>query len=76
MILGATPVFWVRDPLYIWVVIATALIGMWMVKLPRRMPGMCCRWRMPSAGPLYRDWRPEGAQLRHRADCMGASWVP
>ena len=38
MILGATPVFWVRDPLYIWVVIATALIGMWMVKLPRRMP--------------------------------------
>lgn len=38
MILGATPVFWVRDPLYIWVVITTALIGMWMVKLPRRMP--------------------------------------
>lgn len=30
--------FWVRNPLYIWVVIATALIGMWMVKLPRRMP--------------------------------------
>jgi uncharacterized membrane protein YeiH len=38
MILGATPVFWVRDTLYIWVVIATALLGMWMVKLPRRMP--------------------------------------
>ncbi len=35
---GCHPVFWVRDPLYIWVVIATALIGMWMVKLPRRMP--------------------------------------
>ncbi|ALP41917.1 trimeric intracellular cation channel family protein [Aeromonas schubertii] len=38
MILGATPVFWVRDPLYIWVVIATAFVGMWAVRLPRRIP--------------------------------------
>ncbi|QFI55139.1 trimeric intracellular cation channel family protein [Aeromonas simiae] len=38
MILGATPVFWVRDPLYIWVVLATAFFGMWLVRLPRRLP--------------------------------------
>ncbi|MGL5948528.1 MAG: trimeric intracellular cation channel family protein [Aeromonas sp.] len=38
MILGATPVFWVNDPLYIWVIIATAIIGMWLAKLPARMP--------------------------------------
>jgi len=38
MILGADPVFWVRDPIYIWVIIVTALIGMVMVRLPRKMP--------------------------------------
>lgn len=38
MILGATPVFWVRDPLYIWNILATALFGMWLVRLPRRLP--------------------------------------
>ena len=37
MILGQPRLLGAR-PLYIWVVIATALIGMWMVKLPRRMP--------------------------------------
>ncbi|MCS3455603.1 trimeric intracellular cation channel family protein [Aeromonas rivuli] len=38
MILGATPVFWVRDTLYIWVILLTALLGMWLVRLPKRLP--------------------------------------
>ncbi|MFM4705213.1 trimeric intracellular cation channel family protein [Aeromonas bivalvium] len=38
MILGATPVFWVRDTLYIWVILVTALLGMWLAGLPKRLP--------------------------------------
>ena len=38
MILGATPVFWVRDTLYIWVILVTALLGMWLVRVPKRLP--------------------------------------
>lgn len=38
MILGATPVFWVRDTLYIWVILLTALLGMWLVRVPKRLP--------------------------------------
>ncbi|WP_417349692.1 trimeric intracellular cation channel family protein [Ferrimonas sp.] len=39
-ILGATPVFWIHDTNYIWVVLLTALMVMLLVRCPRRLSGL------------------------------------
>lgn len=38
MALGATPVFWITDPAYIWVIIGTCLMTMALVRRPKRLP--------------------------------------
>lgn len=38
LIIGADTVFWTKDPLYLWVILATALLGQYVAKLPRRLP--------------------------------------
>lgn len=38
LIIGADNVFWTVDSLYLWVILATALLGQYIVKLPRRLP--------------------------------------
>ncbi|PJC86394.1 hypothetical protein CSW98_09275 [Vibrio sp. HA2012] len=38
MALGATPVFWIRNPAYIWVILFTCLLTIWLVRRPRRLP--------------------------------------
>ncbi|WP_028117791.1 trimeric intracellular cation channel family protein [Ferrimonas senticii] len=40
-ILGATPVFWITDTTYVWLIAATATLVMLMVRCPRRLSG---RW--------------------------------
>lgn len=35
--LGATPVFWITDTTYLWVIIATCIITMLLVRHPRRL---------------------------------------
>ncbi|MFT5704195.1 MAG: putative membrane protein YeiH [Shewanella sp.] len=37
-LLGATPVFWIRDPNYIIVILLTVLLTMLVVRRPRRVP--------------------------------------
>ncbi|MGF1725996.1 TRIC cation channel family protein [Photobacterium nomapromontoriensis] len=38
MALGATPVFWVTDTNYLWVIFVTCLISMVAIRRPRQMP--------------------------------------
>ncbi|MGF1681148.1 TRIC cation channel family protein [Photobacterium minamisatsumaniensis] len=38
MALGATPVFWVTDPNYLWVIFITCLISMIAIRKPKQMP--------------------------------------
>jgi uncharacterized membrane protein YeiH len=38
MALGATPVFWVTDPIYLWVIFITCLLTMLIVRRPKRLP--------------------------------------
>lgn len=43
LVLGATPVFWIRDTHYLWVIIATCFISMLLVRRPTRLPW----WLLP-----------------------------
>ncbi|MGF1685534.1 TRIC cation channel family protein [Photobacterium japonica] len=38
MALGATPVFWITDTTYLWVIFVTCLISMIAIRRPRQMP--------------------------------------
>jgi len=38
MALGATPVFWITNTTYIWVIIVTCLLTMLIIRRPRRLP--------------------------------------
>ncbi len=38
MALGATPVFWIIDTTYIWIIIITCLITMLVIRRPKRLP--------------------------------------
>jgi uncharacterized membrane protein YeiH len=38
MALGATPVFWITDTSYLWIIIVTCLLTIWLVRRPRRLP--------------------------------------
>ncbi|MCW8345237.1 TRIC cation channel family protein [Vibrio sp. ZSDZ65] len=38
MSLGATPVFWITDTTYLWVIIVTCLLTMMLIRHPRRLP--------------------------------------
>ncbi|SKA43788.1 TRIC cation channel family protein [Enterovibrio nigricans] len=38
MVLGATPVFWVNEPEYLWVILITCLLSMLLIRHPRRLP--------------------------------------
>ncbi|MDP5293712.1 TRIC cation channel family protein [Oceanimonas sp. CHS3-5] len=38
LIIGAEQVFWVADTLYLWVILGTAMLGIYIVRLPRRLP--------------------------------------
>ena len=38
MALGATPVFWITDPAYLWVILITCLLTIWLVRRPKRLP--------------------------------------
>ncbi|MBO1520361.1 trimeric intracellular cation channel family protein [Oceanisphaera pacifica] len=38
LIIKADTVFWTADTLYLWVILATALLGQYIAKLPRRLP--------------------------------------
>ncbi len=38
MLLGATPIFWITDTLYIWVIVITCLLTLLLVRKPKRVP--------------------------------------
>ncbi|WED22326.1 TRIC cation channel family protein [Vibrio sp. JC009] len=38
MALGATPVFWITDSTYIWIILITCLLTMMLVRRPKRLP--------------------------------------
>ncbi len=38
LLIGASPIFWIQDPTYLWVILATAAAGMWLARVPRRLP--------------------------------------
>lgn len=38
MALGATPVFWITDTAYIWVILITCLLTMLIIRRPKRLP--------------------------------------
>lgn len=38
LLIGASPIFWINDTTYLWVILATAAIGMWLARVPRRLP--------------------------------------
>jgi uncharacterized membrane protein YeiH len=38
LILGATPVFWVTDTTYMWIIIVTSIATMLLVRHPKRLP--------------------------------------
>lgn len=38
LIIGAEQVFWVANPVYLWVILVTALLGQYVARLPRRLP--------------------------------------
>lgn len=37
LLIGARP-FWIDDTTYLWVILATAGLGMWLARVPRRLP--------------------------------------
>lgn len=42
MALGATPVFWIKDTTYLWVIFITCLLTMLLVRRPKRLScGFC-----------------------------------
>lgn len=43
MSLGATPVFWIKDTTYLWVIFVTCLLTMALVRKPKRLPW----WMLP-----------------------------
>ncbi len=43
MALGATPVFWITDTTYLWVILVTCLLTMIFVRRPKRLPW----WMLP-----------------------------
>ena len=38
LLVRASPIFWVPGPTYLWVILATAAAGMWLARVPRRLP--------------------------------------
>ncbi len=38
MALGATPVFWITDNTYLWVIFITCILTMLLIRHPRRLP--------------------------------------
>jgi len=38
LLIGARPIFWIQDTTYLWVILATAALGMWLARVPRRLP--------------------------------------
>lgn len=38
MVLGATPVFWVTQTEYLWVILATCVLSIVLIRHPRRLP--------------------------------------
>ncbi|USH02036.1 TRIC cation channel family protein [Grimontia kaedaensis] len=38
MALGATPVFWVNQPEYLWMILVTCILSMLLIRQPRRLP--------------------------------------
>ena len=38
LLIGASPIFWIQDPTYLWVILAAAAVGMWLARVPRRLP--------------------------------------
>ena len=38
LLIGASPIFWIQDTTYLWVILATAAFGMWLARVPRRLP--------------------------------------
>ena len=38
LLIGASPIFWIQDPTYLWIILATAAAGMWLARVPRRLP--------------------------------------
>jgi uncharacterized membrane protein YeiH len=38
LLIGASPIFWIQDTTYLWVILATAALGMWLARVPRRLP--------------------------------------
>ncbi|NOI22988.1 trimeric intracellular cation channel family protein [Vibrio mediterranei] len=38
MALGATPVFWITDNTYLWVIFITCIVAMLLIRHPRRLP--------------------------------------
>jgi uncharacterized membrane protein YeiH len=38
LLIGARPIFWIQDTTYLWVILGTAAFGMWLARVPRRLP--------------------------------------
>ena len=38
MLYEVITLFWIADPTYLWVILATAALGMWLARVPRRLP--------------------------------------
>ncbi|MBE1277348.1 TRIC cation channel family protein [Enterovibrio baiacu] len=38
MALGATPVFWINSPEYLWMILATCALSLLLIRRPRRLP--------------------------------------
>ena len=38
LLIGASPIFWIQDTTYLWVILGTAAFGMWLARVPRRLP--------------------------------------
>ena len=38
LLIGASPIFWIQDTTYLWVILATSALGMWLARVPRRLP--------------------------------------
>ncbi|MBP8174447.1 MAG: trimeric intracellular cation channel family protein [Aeromonadaceae bacterium] len=38
LLIGASPIFWIKDPTYLWVILGTSAFGMWLARVPSRLP--------------------------------------
>ncbi len=47
LVLGVRPVFWVTDPTYLWVILATVGVSLVGFHYITGCLGAFCRWRMP-----------------------------